>query len=55
MENKKIIVTSTSRSRVGINIPELHFKREMELAEYRKECRDKGFDLLKKYFDCLWD
>ena len=30
MENKKIIVTSTSRSRVGINIPELHFKRVWE-------------------------
>ena len=33
----------------------LHIQREKELTEYRKECRDKGFDLLKKYFDCLWD
>lgn len=31
------------------------FKREQELAEYRKECRDKGFNLFKTYFDCLWN
>jgi hypothetical protein len=37
------------------NEAELHFKREKELAEYRKECRNKGFELLKTYFDCLWD
>lgn len=37
------------------NEADLYFEREKELAEYRKECRNKGFDLLKTHFDCLWD
>ena len=48
-------ITSIYPTEQAKNEAELYFEREKELAEYRKECRDKGFDLLKTYFDCLWD
>lgn len=30
-------------------------EREKELEEYRKECKDEVFDMMKKYFFDLWD
>ena len=32
-----------------------YFDREAEIEEYRESMKDEAFDLLKRYFYCLWD
>ena len=36
-------------------LKEKYWKREEEIANYRNQCKDEAFDLLKKYFYNLWD
>jgi hypothetical protein len=36
MENKQVMITNTTKSRVGINVPDLHLKRVWEKKGVKK-------------------
>lgn len=38
-----------------IKQPKQYQKRMLEIARYREDCKDKAFDMMKKYFYHLWD
>ncbi len=38
-----------------IKQPKQYQKRMLEIARYREGCKDKAFDMMKKYFYHLWD
>lgn len=47
MENKQVIITNTIRSRVGINVPDLHLKRVWEKKGVKKPI---DFETLQQAF-----
>ena len=36
-------------------ISELYERENKELVEYRERCKNEALDMLKQYFDDLWD
>lgn len=36
-------------------LEDAYWKKEEEIAEYKENCKNEAFDLIKKYFYNLWD
>ncbi len=56
VDNKgKPLTYKMKEKKVDKNLEDNYRRRLNEIAQYREECKDEAFDLLKKYFYHLWD
>ena len=43
------------KNEYDVKQPKQYQKRMLEIARYREDCKDKAFNMMKKYFYHLWD
>lgn len=53
--NKQEVKDGIWKSNVPKKLSNKYYKRENEIYQYRLKCKDKAFDLMKKYWFGFWD